>query len=66
MKIEFFDDAGYFTPFYGVMRHTALMCKPGFWSVISMCPQLAWMQGVQNAHMTCVVDDFGDLVRVPS
>ena len=72
-NIEFmWSGEGYWTPAYGVYRWSDLMVtRPGTYAVIahSMALALARM-GCEDSyafsHPTCVVDDFGDLVKVPS
>jgi len=44
-------------------RHDRLECAPGKWRVT--CPALSAFTGVRVA-CDAVVDDFGNLVRVPS
>lgn len=61
--------ADYWAPFYGVHRWDQhLNTRPGTYSIVAKNVDLAHMQGAPNGsvHMTCVVDDFGTLVRVPA
>ena len=50
---------------YGAYRWDPLMVeKPGTWILISTSCSFDHFRGVQRPHVSCVVDDFGDLVRV--
>lgn len=59
-------DNACYTPTCSVWRHDPLLCKPGLYSVIARNLELAWMQGAKEAHPACVVNDYGDLVAVPT
>ena len=55
------------TPWYGVYRWDRhMVSRPGTYAVIVTNGELSTMQDVQpgRRHPTCVVDDFGSLVRV--
>lgn len=62
--------ASYWTPFYGVHRWDRLLSdKPGTYALVLMPEVLQLFRMAANGevrHPTCVVDDFGTLVRVPS
>ena len=62
---------GYSTPAYSVWRWNAhLVGRPGTYRVIANWFSLSLIRmgggGDTYEHPTCVVDDFGSLVRVPS
>ena len=62
-----FDDSGeaFWTPCYGVYRWDKhMVTRPGTYAVVTHNSELRQMQEPRNAHPTCVVDDFGNLVRV--
>jgi hypothetical protein len=68
MSIQSYGDS-FFTPFYGAFRwHSHLCYRPGTWALIGFNLEFDRMRGIENdsIHITCVVDDFGNLVRVPS
>lgn len=67
MKLLFSNSGDVFwTPFYGVYRWDRLMVtRPGTYAVITHNTELRHMQEPRCAHPTCVVDDFGNLVKVP-
>ena len=57
----------FFTDFYGAFRWDFRV--PGAsknWYLVGLNTEFDRMRGIQNSdiHITCVVDDFGNLVRV--
>lgn len=67
MKIVCENDCAFWTDSYGAFRwDTHLQGRPGTWYLVSTCPDFDYMRGLVSAHITCVVDDFGNLVKVPS
>lgn len=55
----------FYTAEYGAYRWDKHMVeKPGTWILISRACWFDHFRGFQRPHVTCVVDDFGDLVRV--
>ncbi|GAB2531341.1 hypothetical protein [Simplicispira piscis] len=56
-----------FTPTHSIYRHSPLMCdRPELYAIIAANCELARMQGAKRWHVMAVVDDFGNLVAVPS
>ncbi len=51
----------------GMYRHCPSFCKPGMWDV-SLCvgAEAADFFSIKRASAAAVIDDFGNLVRVPS
>jgi len=70
MKLHLYDFTSLFwTPSYSVHRwHNLLNEKPGTYRIVSENTALARMQGADygDMHPTCVVDDYGQLVKVPA
>ena len=67
-KILLVDD-GYHTNAYSIYRWNSLMVdRPGTYRVIGSWPSMEFARMAvsdgQYEHPTCVVDDFGSLVRV--
>ena len=61
------DDDVVYMPSYSMHRWTKYLAnKIGMWSLICKNNDLAYMQGADpgSVHPNCVVDDFGNLVRV--
>jgi hypothetical protein len=68
MKVTY-SHTGHFmsTPQYTIFRwHKDICPTPGTYRVVAVNHALARMQGAEweDIHPTCVVDDFGTLVRV--
>jgi hypothetical protein len=62
-----FDDTGdaFWTQWYGIWRwDKRMVTRPGTYAVITHNAELRAMQEARCAHPTCVVDDFGNLVKV--
>lgn len=56
----------FYTAEYSAFRWDQRMVeRVGTWILISKSCFFDHFRGMQRAHVTCVVDDFGDLVRVP-
>ena len=69
MEIDYaWQGDGYFTDFFSVTRWGSLIERSGTYRVIATMKVLAIAQmgSSDYAHPTCVVDDFGDLVKVPA
>lgn len=60
------DGNGYWTGAYGVSRWGVLATRPGTWRIVAL-PIVSEFMRMQNAtyqHITAVMDDFGNLVKV--
>lgn len=56
-----------FTEHVALTRNCPLMCKPGLWRVaLTAGPEVLTMCSPESSACSCVMDDFGDLVRVES
>lgn len=65
MEILCSDGADYWTPAYGVHRW-GFGSRPGTWFIVAR-PIVGEFMRMQNAafrHITAVMDDFGNLVKV--
>lgn len=68
MSIQSYGDS-FFTPFYGAFRwHEQLCGRVGMWALVGFNLEFDQMRGIKpdSVHIECVVDDFGNLVRVPA
>jgi hypothetical protein len=69
MNKYFYSSDSFYTDSYGAHRwEPALITRPGTWRVVTMNLEFDRMRGIDNdvINMTCVVDDFGSLVKVPA
>lgn len=64
--IQFMTDEAIYLRGASVFRWANLLHRDGMYGVICTNIELAHMQGVEPGcvHLDCVVDDFGNLVRV--
>jgi len=65
-RVDSYGDA-FFTDTYGAFRWDRNLCsRPGTWYLVSLNNDFDRMRGVGfcDVNITCVVDDFGNLVRV--
>ena len=61
--------AMFWTEGYGAFRWDAILTtRPGTWYLVTLNLAFDQLRGVHNddRNITCVVDDFGNLVRVPA
>ena len=67
--IDFNSPSFYTTPAYGVWRHDKTFCQPGKYRLVCTGQTLALLDfqnlPIWQANHDCVVNDYGDLVRVP-
>ena len=68
--IEFISPGTYLTRAYSIWRHDKAFCQPGKYRLVCNPETLAFLdfQNLpiwQQANHDCVVNDYGDLVRVP-
>lgn len=67
--IETQGPVAFWTAAYGAHRWDKyLFGRHGTWLLVSKSTEFDFMRGMRYdaVHITCVVDDFGDLVRVPA
>ena len=66
MKNHYHDS--FFTDAYGAFRWDRnIGSRIGTWFLVSFSLEFDRMRGlISEPHITCVVDDFGNLVKVPS
>lgn len=65
MSIE--GDGTFWKAGYGAYRwDKTLYSRPGTWFLVSLNYEFDYLRGVKSLHVTCVVDDFGNLVKVAS
>jgi hypothetical protein len=68
MNIRSYGDS-FYTPSYSAFRWGQwLPIRVGTWMLVCMNLEFDQMRGMKldDVHITCVVDDFGNLVRVKS
>lgn len=60
--------SSFWTDGYGAFRwDDTLLSRPGTWFLVTKNLAFDFMRvGPYDVNITCVVDDFGDLVRVPA